>query len=110
MTSTRTTRTMLAAAALCLGSGAAPALAAVQTADGARMPIAPGLLNGDPPSQFPGAAGTPQTQVVLPERTIIQHDAPAVPIVLAGVALVVSLAGGARLVTQRRLDRARTPV
>ena len=65
---------------------------------------------GDTKSDSPGASRAPKTdapatiQVVRPERTIVRDTDPALPIVLASLALLVAIgAGGTALVRMRSL-------
>jgi hypothetical protein len=65
---------------------------------------------GDTKSDAPGASRAPKhtplttVQVVRPERTIVRDADPALPIVLAGLALLIAVgAGGTALVRVRSL-------
>lgn len=64
---------------------------------------------GDSPVDFPGASRSPEysaattIEVVRPERTIVRDVDPALPIVLAGLALLVALGmAGTGLARTRR--------
>jgi hypothetical protein len=84
-------------------------------ADFGNPPVVEEPKVGDTPVDFPGASRAPETQptppieIVRPERTIVRDDAPVLPIVLAGLALLIALAGGAMVLAQRRTLRARVP-
>jgi hypothetical protein len=72
-------------------------------------PVAVAPKAGDTPVDFPGASRAPQAapqppiQVVRPERTIIRDDNPTLPLILAGLALLVALSGGVQVLSQRRV-------
>lgn len=54
---------------------------------------------GDTPVDFPGASRTPQqsvpatVEVARPERTIVRDVDPELPVIIAGVALLIAFAG-----------------
>jgi hypothetical protein len=82
-------------------------------ADFGKTAVVPEPKIGDTPVDFPGASPAPATQptqpieVVRPERTIVRDDASELPIVLAGLALLVALANSAQVLNQRRTLHAR---
>ena len=83
-------------------------------ADFGKTRVVPEPKVGDSPVDFPGASRAPATpptppiEVVRPERTIVRDDTAELPIVLAGLALLVALAGGAQLLRQRRTLQTRS--
>jgi hypothetical protein len=67
---------------------------------------------GDTPADYPGASRAPQydppttIEVVRPERTVIRDTDDALPIVLAGLAVLIALGGtGSVLVRTRSVQR-----
>jgi hypothetical protein len=115
-------------ATLCLPlSAAAPALArpadsfvgdttasAVQQkvgdtpADFGKSVVVPSPKAGDTPSDYPGASRAPESQpappvqIVRPTHTIVRDSNPALPIILAGLALMIALAAAVQMLAQRR--------
>jgi hypothetical protein len=76
------------------------------------QPVAPAAAVGDTPADHPGMSRAPAyhvpatIQVVRPERTIVRTADAALPMVLAGLALLVALGGtGFALVRTRSLQR-----
>jgi hypothetical protein len=69
---------------------------------------APSAKVGDTPSDYASVRGATETrpsppiQVVRPTRAIVRDSNPALPIVLAGLALMIALAAAASLVVRRR--------
>jgi hypothetical protein len=71
-----------------------------------------GARSGDTPADFPGASRAPEYQapttvkVVRPEQTVIRDVDEELPIVLAGLAMLVAFGGtGFALVRMRTLQR-----
>jgi Alphavirus glycoprotein J len=71
-----------------------------------------GTKTGDTPATYPGASRTPRydapdtVRIVQPERTVVRDADQALPIVLAGLALLIALGGaGFVLVRTRALQR-----
>ena len=77
-------------------------------ADFAR-PVAPAPKIGDTPADHPGATRAPEYQapttvnVVRPERTIVRDADETVPLILAGLALLVALASGGYAIARSRM-------
>ena len=76
------------------------------------QPTAPAPKAGDTPADFPGASGAPAyespatIEVVRPERTVVRDADAPLPVILAGVALLVALgAAGLGLVQRRSTHR-----
>jgi hypothetical protein len=79
------------------------------------QPIAPAGHVGDTPADYPGATRAPKYSppstitVVRPERTVVRDTDPVLPIILAGLALVVALGiAGTGLARQRSVRLGRT--
>ncbi len=73
----------------------------------------PAVAIGDTPADFPGASRAPEyngpstVAIVRPERTTVRDVDHALPIVLAGLALLIAVGGtGYVLVRMRSLSRA----
>jgi hypothetical protein len=81
-------------------------------ADFAR-PVAPAPKLGDTPADHPGASRAPDyqapntIQVVRPERTIVRNTDQTLPMILAGLALLVALASAGYPVARARALRRR---
>jgi hypothetical protein len=81
-------------------------------ADFAR-PVAPVPKIGDTPADHPGASRAPSyqapttIQVVRPERTIVRNVDPTLPMILAGLALLIALASAGYPIARARAIRRR---
>jgi hypothetical protein len=81
-------------------------------ADFAR-PVAPAPKTGDTPADHPGASRAPDYQapttinVVRPERTIVRDADQTLPLILAGLALLVALASAGYPIARARTLRRR---
>jgi hypothetical protein len=81
-------------------------------ADFAR-PVAPAPKTGDTPADHPGASRAPDYQapttinVVRPERTIVRDADQTLPLILAGLALLVALASAGYSIARARTLRRR---
>ena len=82
-------------------------------ADFGKSAVVPSPKVGDTPVNYPGARRapesrpTPPVQIVRPTRTVVRESSPALPIILAGLALMIALVAGVQMLAQRRTLHAR---
>jgi hypothetical protein len=75
------------------------------------QPVASAPTAGDTPADFPGVSRAQQSTapstitVVRPERTIVQDSNPALPLILASLALLVALGVAGTALAQMRSPR-----
>jgi hypothetical protein len=77
-------------------------------ADFGKSPVVPDPTAGDSPSDYTSASRdresqpTLPVQIVRPTHTIVRDSNPTLPIILAGLALMIALAAGVQMLAQRR--------
>ena len=77
-------------------------------ADFGKSAVVPSPRAGDTPADYPGASRAPESQpappvqIVRPTHEIVRDSTPALPIILAGLALMIALAAAVQMFLQRR--------